>query len=151
MLPPLSLRARRLTRVDRLRPQLLHDRVPLAALQELVARLPQDVAGDGLGAVGGEPGRVVTGGAPAARVERRAPVGDPQHGYPCVLRSREGLAIERCRGEQDTRLDARLPEMTEQRLHLDAADGRVLASAGNQDAPAPGRPAHRAFELEEVP
>src|SRR5438309_4308947 len=62
MLPPLSLGARRLTRVDRLRPQLLHDRVPLAALQELVTRLPQDVAGDGLGAVGGEPGGVVTGG-----------------------------------------------------------------------------------------
>src|SRR5207245_3517855 len=49
----------------------MHQHVPLPAFEELVARLTEEVAVHGLGAVGGEPGRIVAGCAPPARVEDR--------------------------------------------------------------------------------
>src|SRR2546428_13505316 len=115
----------------------MHQLVPLPAFEELVARLTEEVAVHGLGAVGGEPGRIVAGCAPTARVEGRPPVADSEQCEGTVLDRVQRVRLEGRRAEEDAGLDARFRELVSQGLDRGAPAGRLLPPAGDQGPPRP--------------
>ena len=68
------------------------NQIRLPSLKQSVLWLTSDVATDELGAVSREPGGVVTGCAPPARVERRSPVRDAKQGEGAVVGGEIGRA-----------------------------------------------------------
>src|SRR5438094_9751608 len=84
----------------------MHQHVRLPGFEELVARLTEEVAVHGLGAVGGEPGRIVAGCAPTARVEGRPPVADSEQCEGTVLDRVQRVRLEGRRAVEDAGLDA---------------------------------------------
>src|SRR2546426_7735666 len=105
-----------------------HDHVPLSALQQLVAQLPEDVAVHGLGAVGREPGRIVTGCAPAARVEGRPPIGDPKQREGRVPGGVQRIRLEARGAEQQSHFGTGFLDVILQRLDLGAPECGLLRS-----------------------
>src|SRR2546425_9386920 len=128
----------------------LHHHVPLSALQQLGAQLPEDVAVYGLGAVGREPGRIVTGCAPSARVEGRPPIGDPKQREGRVPGGVQRIRIEARGAEQESHFGTGFLDVILQRLDLGAPECGLLPPAGDQRPPLPGRSAHYTFQFKEI-
>src|SRR2546426_6418717 len=116
-----------------------HDHVPLSALQQLAAQLPEDVAVHGLRAVGREPGRIVTGCAPAARVEGRPPIGDPKQREGRVPGGVQRIRLEARGAEQQSHFGTGFLDVILQRLDLGAPECGLLPPAGDQRPPLPRR------------
>src|SRR5207244_10843901 len=127
-----------------------HHHVPLPAFEELVARLTEEVALHGLGAVRGEPGRIVAGRAPTARVEGRPPIADPEQCEGTGLDGVQRVRLAGPRPDEDAGLDARFRDVGSERLDRGAPDGHLLSPAGDQDPPLPPGPADYAFEFKEI-
>src|SRR5256885_2248759 len=103
-----------------------------------------------LGAVGGDPRGIGPGRPPAARVERGAPVGDPQQYQGSVLGCGQTLGREGRGPEEDARLDARLLQVVLEGVNVGAPDRRLPPQAADERAPLLRAAAHYAFQLKEI-
>src|SRR2546426_238816 len=137
-------------RVPALGPELIQDQVTLAGFEQPVMRLTCDVATDDLGAVGGEPGRIMPGCAPPARVERRSPVRNAQQGEGTVLGGAQGFRREGRRGKEDPGLDTRFREVLPEGFDVGAPDERLLSPTADERQALPVGSAHYAFELKKI-
>src|SRR6266705_3484805 len=128
----------------------MQNQVSLPGLEELVAQLAELVAHHGLGAVGGEPRRIVAGGAPTARVERRPPVRHSEERDGALLRGPPGVRLEDRRSEENPQLGACFRDVVPQGLNFGGSDGCLLPPAGDERPSPPRCAAHYARELKEI-
>src|SRR5437773_1581118 len=131
-------------------PELVQNQVTLPGFEQPVVWLTRDVATDELGAVSREPGGVVTGCAPPARVERRSPVRDAKQGEGAVVGGVQGFRRKRRRGKKDSGLDTRFREVLPERFDLGPPDERVLSPAADERPALPVGSAHYAFQFKEI-
>src|SRR5438094_772604 len=131
-------------------PELVQNQVTLPGFEQPVVWLTRAVATDELGAVSREPGGVVTGCAPPARVERRSPVRDAKQGEGAVVGGVQGFQRKGRRGKKDSGLDTGFREVLPERFDLGPPDERVLLPAADERPALPVGSAHYAFQSKEL-